>query len=233
MIYRIAIRTHRPVLESTIQPNSPFCVREFKSLPTRGAGGIGRRAGLRSQWPQGRAGSSPVPRTTFSTSFAKRPRHLHRLGAWVVGFWNSRISQNIEWKLPEPIAQSLKPELGLYGINTRLRRPLTTLFSDNFYKNRHIAVALVGASAALQTIYAQYMTSTAKSEGEEFFQSLRSSLKEPHALHRYCDSCSAPLVYCDFEFWLHGKEDRSSCTVPIGFCPHCDGLPTLHQNAAA
>lgn len=28
-----------------------------------GAGGTGRRAGLRSQWPQGRAGSSPVPRT--------------------------------------------------------------------------------------------------------------------------------------------------------------------------
>jgi hypothetical protein len=29
-----------------------------------GDGGIGRRAGLRSQWPQGRAGSSPVLRTT-------------------------------------------------------------------------------------------------------------------------------------------------------------------------
>ena len=177
-----------------MQSDSPFCVREFKSLPTRGAGGIGRRAGLRSQWPQGRAGSSPVPRTTNPPA------------------WNPR---------------RFSPD------QPRLRRPLTTLFSDNFYKNRHIAVALVGASAALQTIYAQYMTSTAKSEGEEFFQSLRSSLKEPHALHRYCDSCSAPLVYCDFEFWLHGKEDRSSCTVPIGFCPHCDGLPTLHQNAAA
>jgi hypothetical protein len=33
-----------------------------------GDGGIGRRAGLRSQWPQGRAGSSPVLRTTYRIS---------------------------------------------------------------------------------------------------------------------------------------------------------------------
>ena len=55
------LKAWRISAEVSVGPEKFGTIRQ--SLPISGAGGIGRRAGLRSQWPQGRAGSSPVPRT--------------------------------------------------------------------------------------------------------------------------------------------------------------------------
>ena len=73
----------------------------------------------------------------------------------------------------------------------------------------------------------------AGSKADEVLNAIKNGLKDQGASAVFCGSCSARLVYCDYQFWLHGKEENGACTVPIAFCPYCDGVPSSAHGAAA
>jgi hypothetical protein len=67
----------------------------------RGCGGIGRRAGFRFLWPQGRGGSTPLTRTSFS-----RPHHRNLVtlrdlfrSARVCRLWQVCCPEVLHWTI--------------------------------------------------------------------------------------------------------------------------------------
>lgn len=66
---------------------------------------------------------------------------------------------------------------------------------------------------------------------QTFLDALREHLSANPKLPNCCASCGADLVYLKARFQVH--EESTHFTVPIGFCPYCDGLPAARDAAVA
>ena len=66
---------------------------------------------------------------------------------------------------------------------------------------------------------------------QNFLDALRGHLATHPKLPSCCASCGADLVYLKAHFQVY--EESTHLTVPIGFCPYCDGLPTATDSAVA
>jgi hypothetical protein len=64
-----------------------------------------------------------------------------------------------------------------------------------------------------------------------FLGALQEHLATNPKLPNRCASCGADLVYLKARFQVY--EESTQFTVPIGFCPYCDGLPTATDAAVA
>jgi hypothetical protein len=62
-----------------------------------------------------------------------------------------------------------------------------------------------------------------------FLDALRKHLAASAKLPSCCASCGADLVYLKAHFQVYGGSTHF--TVPIGFCPCCDGLPKANNAA--
>jgi hypothetical protein len=65
----------------------------------------------------------------------------------------------------------------------------------------------------------------------DFVGALKDHLAKKPTLPKICVSCGADLVYLNAVFQVFGEKDRF--TMPLGFCPFCDGVPTLPESAVA
>lgn len=66
---------------------------------------------------------------------------------------------------------------------------------------------------------------------QNFLDALRDHLAANPKLPNCCASCGADLVYRKVHFQVYNEP--AHFTVPIGFCPYCDGPPTATDAAVA
>jgi hypothetical protein len=66
---------------------------------------------------------------------------------------------------------------------------------------------------------------------QNFLDALWEHLAANPKLPNCCASCGADLVYLNAHFQVY--EESTHFTAPIGFCPYCDGLPTVTTTAVA
>jgi hypothetical protein len=66
---------------------------------------------------------------------------------------------------------------------------------------------------------------------QNFLDALREHLAANPNLPNCCPCCGADLVYLKAHFQVY--EEPAHFTVPIGFCPYCDGLPIASDAAVA
>jgi len=66
---------------------------------------------------------------------------------------------------------------------------------------------------------------------QNFLDAFREHVAANPKLSNCCASCGADLVYLNAHFQVY--EESTHFTVPIGFCPYCDGLPNAIDAAVA
>jgi hypothetical protein len=65
----------------------------------------------------------------------------------------------------------------------------------------------------------------------DLLRALQEHLGGNSALPKTCLSCGADLVYLNADFRVYGESTH--ITIPMGFCPYCDGLPAVSDAAVA
>jgi hypothetical protein len=65
----------------------------------------------------------------------------------------------------------------------------------------------------------------------EFLEALEQHLADSPELPIGCLTCGAKLIYVNADFQLYGE--RAHVTIPLGFCPFCDGLPAASDTEIA
>jgi hypothetical protein len=68
-------------------------------------------------------------------------------------------------------------------------------------------------------------------EKQDFFRELQNLRPPDHALAKFCLACGAELVYLNAKFQVYGES--TNFTIPMGFCPYCDGIPAVISSAVA
>jgi hypothetical protein len=68
-------------------------------------------------------------------------------------------------------------------------------------------------------------------EKQIFFRELQKLRPPDHALAKFCHACGAKLVYRNAKFQVYGES--TNFTIPMGFCPYCDGFPAVTGAAVA